>query len=167
METREKTRRGTAVATRGPTGFTEQLIEPFSQLRHEVDRLFEGFPLRMPAMKLGSFAAAAPAIEMTETNKSYKVTAELPGLDAENLEVSVEDGVLRIAGEKKERREENERGYRISERSYGSFERLITLPSTADPEKISAKFKNGLLTVTVAKNAEKKNARSIKIDKEA
>ena len=104
---------------------------------------------------------------MTETDKRYKITAELPGMDADNVDVRFEDGVLRISGEKKEQREENERGYRVSERTYGAFERLISLPAAADPEKISAKFKNGLLTVTVAKNGASKSARSIKVDKEA
>ena len=167
MVTKEKTGRETAVAKRQPADFTDQLIEPFNQLRNEVDRLFEGFPFRMPSLRIGRLATAAPAIEMSETDKSYKVTAELPGMDPDNVDVSFENGVLRISGEKQEEREENERGYRLSERSYGSFERMITLPTAADPEKIRAKFKNGLLTVTVGKNADKHNARSIKVDKEA
>lgn len=166
MAIKEKTARETAVAKRQPADFTDQLIEPFNRLRTEVDRLFEGFPFRFPSSTHGRLAAA-PAIEMSETDKSYKITAELPGMDPDNVEVSFEDGMLRIAGEKKEGREENERGYRLSERSYGSFERMITLPSSADPQKISAKFKNGLLIVTVAKDGGKRNARSIRIDKEA
>lgn len=165
MDANEKTSGRTAVARKPRADLTEQLIEPFTQLRTEVDRLFESFPFRMPTLNLGRFAAAAPAIEMTETDKNYKITAELPGMDAENVEVSFEDGLLRIAGEKREEREENERGYRLAERSYGSFERLISLPTMADPDKIKAKFRNGLLTVTVAKDGQRKNAKSIKIDK--
>jgi HSP20 family protein len=165
MDTKQKTK--TALATRQPGDFTDQLIEPFTQLKTEVDRLFESFPLRLPTFKLGRFASA-PALEMSETDKSYKITAELPGIDPENVDVTFEDGLLRIAGEKKQEREENERGYRLSERSYGAFERLLTLPSAADPEKISAKFKNGLLTVTIAKNGEEKqNVRRIKVQREA
>lgn len=165
MDTKQKTK--TAVATRQPSDFTDQLIEPFTQLRTEVDRLFESFPFRLPTFKLGRFASA-PALEMSETDKSYKITAELPGIDPENVDVTFEDGLLRIAGEKKEQREENERGYRLSERSYGAFERLVTLPSAADSEKIDAKFKNGLLTVTIAKDGtEKQNVRRIKVQKEA
>ena len=170
MATKEKAVRETAAARRGPGDFTDQLIEPFNQLRSEVDRLFEGFPFRMPSLRMGGpgrLAAAAPAIEMSETDRSYKVSAELPGMDPDNVDVSFEDGVLRIAGEKKEEREENERGYRFSERSYGSFERMITLPAAADPEKISAKFRNGLLSVTVAKDGKKQKTRSIRIEKEA
>lgn len=163
MDTKQKTK--TAIATRQPSDFTDQLIEPFTQLKTEVDRLFESFPFRLPALKLGRFASA-PALEMSETEKSYKITAELPGIDPENVDVTFEDGLLRIAGEKTQEREENERGYRLSERSYGAFERMVTLPSAANPEKIDAKFKNGILTITVAKHSEKKqNVRQIKVQK--
>lgn len=154
------------VTGRQAADFTDQLIEPFTQLRTEVDRLFESFPFRLPSLKLGRFAAA-PALEMSETNKAYKITAELPGIDPDDVEVTFDDGVLRIAGEKKEEREENERGYRLSERSYGSFERAISLPSTANPDKIDAKFKNGVLRITIAKDGEEEqNVRKIKISRE-
>ena len=163
MDTKQTTK--TAVAARQPSEFTDQLIEPFTQLKSEVDRLFESFPFRIPTFKLGRFASA-PALDMSETAKSYKITAELPGIEPENVEVTFEDGLLRISGEKKEEREEDERGYRLSERSYGAFERLIELPSAANPDKIGAKFKNGVLTVTVAKDGEeKRNVRKISINK--
>ena len=154
-----------AAPVRQPTDFTDQLIEPFTQLKSEVDRLFESFPFRLPAFKLGRFASA-PALDMSETSKSYKITAELPGIEPENVDVTFEDGLLRISGEKKEELEESERGYRLSERSYGAFERLIELPSGANPDKIHAKFKNGVLTVTIGKDGEeKKNVRKISINK--
>ena len=147
--------------------FTDQLIEPFSQFRTEVDRLFEGFPFRLPTFKFARFAAA-PAIAITETDKFYKITAELPGIEAKDVDVTFEDGIFRIAGDKKEEREENERDYRLSERSYGAFERLVALPSGANPEKIDATFKNGVLTITVAKNGEERpGVRKIKIGCEA
>ena len=165
METKEKSK--TAVTMRRPTDFTDQLIEPFTQLRSEVDRLFESFPFRLPALKLGRFASAL-ALEMKETDKSYKLTAELPGVEPEDVEVTYEDGLLRIAGEKKEEREENERGYRLSERSYGFFERLVSLPSGANPDRIDAIYKNGVLTVRVAKDdEEKRNMRKITVHKRA
>lgn len=161
MDTNEKSK--TAIAPRGPSDFTDQLVEPFTQLKSEVDRLFESFPFRIPAFKLGRFASA-PALDMSETDNSYKITAELPGIEPENVEVTFEDGMLRITGDKKEERDENERGYRLSERSYGAFERLVTLPSAANPDKINAKFKNGVLTITVAKDGEeKRNVRKISI----
>jgi len=151
MDVKESTTREPTVARRRTPDFTEQLIEPFTQLRNEVDRLFDSFPLRLPTFRFGRIAAV-PLIDMSETDKSYKVTAELPGMDPENVDVTFDDGVLRIAGEKREQREENEKGYRFSERTYGSFERLLELPSAAQGDKIKAKFKNGVLTVTVPKD---------------
>lgn len=162
MVTEQTKTRGRAVAK---PDFTEQLIEPFTQLRHEVDSLIDLFPFRLPMMRFGRFASA-PALDMTETESSYKITAELPGIEPENVEVTFEEGMLRIAGEKKEEREEKERGYRLSERSYGAFERMIQLPSSANADKIHASFRNGLLTVTVPKSAEaKRNIRKININK--
>jgi HSP20 family protein len=151
MDAKEVTTRQPALARRRLPDFTEQLIEPFTQLRDEVDRLFDSLPLRMPSLRFARIAAT-PAIDMSETDKAYKVTAELPGMEPENVEVTFEDGLLRIAGEKREQRDENEQGYRFSERTYGSFERLIQLPAAALGDKIKAKFKNGVLTVTVPKD---------------
>jgi HSP20 family protein len=163
METKQTSQ--TAVAKHQPADFTDQLIEPFNQLRTEVDRLFESFPFRLPSLRFGQFAST-PALEMTETDKAYKITVELPGIDPEDVEVTFDDGLLRVTGEKKEEREENERGYRLSERSYGAFERAVALPSAANPEKIDAKFKNGLLTVTVDKDGEEmRKVRKISINK--
>ena len=136
-------------------GFTDQLIEPFSRLRGEIDRLFEGFPLRMPSMRFGAdFGVSVPALEMTESRKQYKITVELPGIDSKDVEVNVEDDMLRIAGEKKTEREEDEKGYHIAERSYGAFERLVRLPAAAQADKIKAKCKNGVLTITIPKDGE-------------
>lgn len=161
MDVKETTKREPAVARRRTPDFTEQLIEPFTQLRNEVDRLFDSFPLRIPTFRFAR-SAAVPAIDMSETDKAYKITAELPGMDPENVDVTFDDGMLRIAGEKQEQREENERGYSFSERTYGAFERLVELPSAAQGDKIKAKFKNGVLTVTVPKD-EKAAAKSKRI----
>lgn len=158
----------TAVARVQPTrslpGFTEQLIEPLSRLRSEMDRLFDDFPFRLPSLRLAA-APIAPALEMTETDKAYKITAEVPGLESSDVDVSVEDGVLRIAGEKREEREKDEQGYRVSERSYGAFERRVTLPAGANAEKIKARCRNGLLTITIAKDEKAKDrARKIAVE---
>ncbi|MCL6684474.1 Hsp20/alpha crystallin family protein [Sphingomonas alba] len=151
-----------------PVGdFTDQLIDPFNQLRSEVDHIFESFPFRMPSLHLPRMTLAVPPIEMTETGKAFKITAELPGIDPENVEVTFEGNILRIAGEKQSERDENERGYRLSERSYGAFERMIELPATADGQKIEARFKNGVLKVTIAKNGDPKAARRIKVHKDS
>ena len=136
---------------RRPASFTDQLMEPFSQLR-DIDRLFDDLGFRFPAMRYPDFAATVPALEMTETKKAYKISAELPGMDAKDIEISLEDGMLRISGEKKTERDEDEKGYRLSERSYGAFERIVRLPAAAEPDKIKARYRNGVLTVSLPKD---------------
>lgn len=138
--------------------------EPLGWIRSEIDRLFEEFgrPARS-LFNVGSRALALiPALDMVEDKKSYRLTAELPGLTDKDIEVSVADGVLCISGEKKEEQERKEKGSMISERRYGSFERHVTLPSDVNLNAIKAQFKDGVLTVTLAKD-EKVEARTHKI----
>ena len=154
-------------AQRNLPAFGDSLIEPLSRLRNEVDRLFDDFPARWPRLDFGRFAAAlpAPAIEMTETAKAYKLTVEVPGMDASDIDVNVEGGKLVISGEKKEEREEKEESYSYSERSYGAFERRIELPSGADAESIKAKVRKGVLNITLPKTQKAaNNKRRIEID---
>lgn len=148
--------------------FTEQLFEPFGRLRSELDRLFDEVPSRMPALQFGRTGPTAPvpALEMTESDEAYKLTAELPGIDPANVEVTVAEGVLTITGEKKEEREEKEKNYYFSERSYGSFQRSLQLPGDAAADKITARSKDGVLTITLPKD-EKANARKRRIEIDA
>jgi HSP20 family protein len=133
----------------------EQFLEPFSRLRNEIDRAFDEFPVRFPAFSVPAQLAAlmpAPAVEMTETDKAYKVSVEVPGIPAAEIEVEAERGMLVIKGEKKEEREEKERDYTRSERSYGAFERRVALPQDAKLEEISAMACNGVLKITVPRD---------------
>ena len=114
------------LARRNAPSFTETFIEPLARLRGQVDRLFDEFPARWPSLRLDTMSGMlVPAVEMTETKKAFKLTVEVPGMDATDVEMHVHDGVIFISGEKKERREEEEKGYSYSERSYGAFERRI------------------------------------------
>lgn len=96
-----------------------------------------------------------PAVDVVEKEEEFLLTAELPGMKREDVQLELEGDVLRIRGEKEETREEEEekgeRSYRISERSYGSFSRTFTLPRTVDPEEIRAEFRNGVLEVHLPK----------------
>lgn len=135
--------------------FTETFVEPLSRLRGELDRLFDDFPARWPAAKFTlPSGLLVPAVEMTETKKAFKLTVEVPGMEAADIEMHVHDGGIFISGEKKERREDEEKGYSYSERSYGSFERCIALPQGTDEKGIKAKIRNGLLEITVPKKAD-------------
>ena len=128
---------------------------PFGWLRHEIDRLFDdiGRPAR------GSFRSAGfdprPAIELVERNKDYRLTVELPGVKEEDVDVSLADGILTLKGDKREQVERKEGGFMLSERRYGAFERQVRLPADADPDGIEARFKKGVLTLTIAKDDEK------------
>jgi HSP20 family protein len=128
--------------------------------RSEMDRLFDrfGFPSlrRMfdvePAWRpISTFSFSAPAIDMSEDDKAYKITAELPGLDAKDVDVSVSGNTLVLKGEKRQEKEEKDKNYHYSERAYGSFQRAFELPASVDRNKIGADFSKGVLTITLPK----------------
>ncbi len=154
-----------APTTRGnPAGLFRD--HPMDWLRTEIDHLFENFG--RPAAGIFNFgnrssAAALPAVELVDDEKTYRLTAELPGLNEQDIAVSVTDGVLSISGERKEAADRKDKGYVYSERRYGSFHRQMVLPSDVDQDGITADFKDGILTVTLAKD-EKVLARSRKIE---
>jgi HSP20 family protein len=110
-----------------------------------------------------------PAMDIVEGEKEFTLTAELPGLDEKNVDVSVEDGLLTIKGEKTEEKEEKkesaaDKKFYLYERSYGTFSRSFALPPSVDPTKVEAEFKKGVLTVHLPKNAETKtNGRKVEI----
>lgn len=97
-----------------------------------------------------------PAVDIVEKDKAYEITAELPGMDASNIEVKLSNGALTIRGEKSEEKEEKKEDYHLSERRYGSFERRFQVPQGVDAEKIDASFKKGVLSLTLPKTAEAK-----------
>ena len=105
-----------------------------------------------------------PVVDVHESKDELVLQAELPGLGSEDVELSVENGVLTISGEKKQSREEGEEGseYHLVERRYGRFERRFSLPRSVDPEKVKAEFANGVLTITLPK-AEAAKPRRIEI----
>lgn len=145
-------RRGSLV-TGGPSG--GGLFDLHRQMNRLFDDLFD------QDGDSGVYARAGmntPAMEIHQTDDRLEITAELPGVREEDIDLTVEDGVLTLRGEKKSSREDQERGY--SERSYGTFERRLTLPSNIDEEACSADFKDGVLTITLPK-AEKARGRRI------
>ena len=139
--------------------------ELWTSFRGEFDSLFDRFSDRFEtyAMKplsdledywTKSFHGVAPlAVDVAENDQTYVITAELPGVNEKDIEVSVQDGVLVIKGQKlQEKEEKNEQRYR-TERRYGSFRRVFGLPKGTDEAKLDARFHNGVLTVSVPKPA--------------
>jgi len=144
---------------------------PMDALQREMHRLFDDF-FRSPATFGGGtqwpFAAATPRIDMSESEQEYEVTAELPGLDEKDVELTLADNVLTISGQKKAEREEKDRNYYLSERSFGSFRRAIPLPTEVEEDRVEAQFKNGVLTVHLPKSPEARSrTRRIEVRSEA
>ncbi|MDH3662676.1 MAG: Hsp20/alpha crystallin family protein [Alphaproteobacteria bacterium] len=100
--------------------------------------------------------APMPQIDVSETDADVTIEAELPGVDEKDIDVTLTDNLLTIKGEKKQEKEEKNKDYHLTERSYGSFSRSMTLPFDADPKKIRAKFDAGVLKITLPKPAEVK-----------
>jgi HSP20 family protein len=135
--------------------------DPFSLMRREMDRLFDEFR----GVRGGPYEAGfAPAVNVRRTDNGVEVTAELPGIDEKNVDLTIADNVLTIRGEKNEEREQKEGGWQVSERSFGSFVRTVPLPVEVDEDKISATFKNGVLTVNLPAAADaERRAKKIEV----
>jgi len=147
-------------------GVTMALV-PFRRHRHELARLhsdiddlfgnfFRGFDMPFLANKVW------PTLDVAEQDDAVVVRAEVPGCQAEDIDISVYGNTLTISGEKKEEKEDKDKGYYHIESTYGSFRRDLTLPAEVDAEKIDAVCKNGVLTITLPK-AEKSKAVKVKV----
>src|SRR5262249_5079080 len=133
-------------------------------LKQEMDRLFDRFSEfkwdEWPA--LGEWA---PSMDLKETKDSLVVKAEVPGMDSKDIEGSLQENLLTIKGEKGQEKEEKDERYHRVERSYGAFTRSVRLPVGVDASRVSATFKNGLLTVTLPKTpASKETPITIKVE---
>lgn len=154
-------------------------------LQNEIDRLFDefsrgfgyGFPLprlsrrimdvesrRGMERALAPLGGLVPSIDIAENDKELTVTADLPGVTENDVDVTLSDDILTIKGEKKAEREEKDKNYYMSERTFGSFERSFRLPESVDQSKVAAKFENGVLTVRIPKRAGATKSGAKKID---
>lgn len=137
---------------------------PLARLHREMDRLFDDFlPSYWPEIsqkwwKLDDkdYSLLKPSVDISETKKNYKVRIEVPGVDKEGINVDVRNNSLVIRGEKKKEQVDEDEHYHRMERFYGSFQRILNLPPDAQTSDVDAKFKNGVLTLTVKRNPEKK-----------
>lgn len=132
---------------------------PFFALHREVNRMFDDFFNNVDLTPFGggkSFGAFSPSVDIREDEKEISIKAELPGLEEKDIEVSLADDTLTIRGEKKEDKEEKGKEYWHRETSWGSFRRVIPLPEGINTEKVDARFKNGVLSITVPRLKEVK-----------
>jgi HSP20 family protein len=141
--------------------------DPFremSALQERMNRLLADFRARTPfGEEEISQGAWIPAVDIYETPESIVLKAELPGISREDINVEVKDGMLTLKGEKRLEREVQEENYHRVERSYGAFQRAFTLPNTIQQEKVKARFKDGILEITLAK-AEGAKPKQIKVE---
>lgn len=125
----------------------------FNQLQNEINRLFES---RVgPSGEDSSTVVTShwmPAVDIREETDRFVLYADVPGVDPKDIEVTMENGVLTIRGERKLESEEEREGYKRTERARGTFYRRFSLPDSADPERVSARGKNGVLEVTIPKH---------------
>ncbi|QLL10729.1 Hsp20/alpha crystallin family protein [Pseudomonas chlororaphis] len=153
---------------------TTDLWRPLEKLRQQVDHLFEDFnrgsglsPFSRglfdvePLWRRELIGHGLPAVDITEKDKSFEISAELPGMDQKNIELKLSNGCLIIKGEKKEDKEEKRKGYHLSERHYGSFERVFNLPKGVDADKIEASFSKGVLSISLPKKPEAMKAEKV------
>ena len=136
--------------------------DPFRQFQSEMNRLFDDFfgefglePSWARGERGGGLAAFSPRVDVTESAKEVAISAELPGLDEKDVTVEVDDTAVTIRGEKKEERETKEKNWTRREQSYGSFHRVVPLPVAVDGSKAKARFKKGVLNVTLPKREER------------
>ena len=130
-----------------------QVVNPFGFLHREIDRLFEDFTRGLEATGQTQ-ANLVPSIDVAETDKEIVIMAEMPGLERKDIDISLEDDVLTIRGEKKIEKQEGDeknRNYHVAERGYGVFLRGIQLPSGIDPSSIEATMSKGVLRITIPK----------------
>ena len=138
-------------------------MKEMEDLQNRLSNLFGRTPARLGDGKEESITVAewAPLVDITEDDKEYTIKTELPEVKKEDVKVAVESGMITIVGERKFEREENKKYHRV-ERAYGRFVRTFVVPDGADPEKVSAEFKDGVLKVHLPKS-DKVKPRNIEV----
>lgn len=139
-------------------------LAPFAHMRREIDKLFDQADPNSWS-SLGDRNLAGLRMDVAETNKAIVVSAELPGVDIEDIDVSLSGGILTIKGEKRSEHDKKDADFHVVERSFGAFERRISVPEDCPAASIKAEYASGVLTVTIPKPANAAPAAKIKITK--
>lgn len=135
---------------------------PMARFHQELDRMFDNFfhGFGFPSMGFGREHSLAvpdewlrPTLDVAASEKEYTISVELPGVDEKDVQLELSDDTLLIKGEKKQEKEEKEKNYYRMERSYGSFQRVLSLPEDAEHEGIGAVYRNGILKITIPRKA--------------
>jgi len=148
-----------------------QFYEPIGSLHQEIDQLFENFFRGggLTSFKAGSLFNSSltdgllkPTLDIGATEKEYVISVEVPGVDQKDVKLEIANNTLTVCGKKNKEEEEKGKNYYRMERSYGSFQRVLSLPDDADQDKIKATFKNGVLTVAIPRKSLPSSERALK-----
>lgn len=143
---------------------TRRARDPFTDMRSLMNRFFDDFSPFSPFEATSDRQFLAPRVELHETPEAIEVSAELPGIDEKDVELTLERDALLLRGEKRSQSSSEKGACKYTERTYGSFERLIPLSCEVDREKVEATFKKGVLSVRMPKSqAAKSDTRKIQI----
>jgi len=162
---RKPARRKTGETARAETS---RGLVPFERMREEMLEMAETLWRGAPSAAFGwagapAFRWAEPAIDMSEDDDAYVLTAEMPGVKKSDVSVTLENGLLVITGEKHDHHEENRKHHQYAERRFGSVRRALAVPRDADPARIDAHYADGVLTVRIAKREGAQDAARIPV----
>lgn len=149
------------------TMYPEQRYDPMPQLHRDIDYLFDRFFQGFPSPLLTGWPSVPsfegrgplkPKVDLSASEQEYLLTVEIPGVNEKDVRLDISGNTMTIRGEKKQEKEEKEKDYYRIERSYGSFQRVLSLPEDVDQEAVKASFKDGVLSVTMPRKALPKGA---------
>lgn len=140
-------------------------VSPFLSFYRQANRLFEDVFREFDDARETLSGILAPSIDVTQNDHETRVTAELPGVKEEDVELSIEDDVLTIRAEKRIEREDAKDVRHVRERAFGTFQRSLRLPQPVDPEQVRAHFADGVLTVILPRTEQESTRRRIAIDR--
>ena len=138
------------------------LVHPLMKFHRDMNKMFSEafrgfemapFGLHQPLFPRLANDMLKPTLDLGASEKEYNITVEIPGVDEKDVKLEIVNDTLTIRGEKKQEKEEKEKNYYRVERSYGSFQRMLSLPEDADQDGVKATFKNGILTITLPRKA--------------
>ena len=145
---------------RGRRGF----YDPVSEMNRVFDNMLGGLVRRSGGQQRAEVTEWAPAIDVVTEDGDLVIKAELPGVKQEDVDITLQDNVLTVSGQRKAEQEEERGGYYVRERQYGSFSRSLTVPEGVDESKIHARYENGVLEVTVEGAAQVQEPKRIQIE---
>ncbi|WP_028317975.1 Hsp20/alpha crystallin family protein [Desulfobulbus elongatus] len=162
----EEIEHGVPITHRGKGGYmADRYYDPTFPIHRDIDRLFDHFFRGFGPMGMGRLGSGPafgegmvlkPKVDLSATEGEYLLTVEIPGVSEKDVSVDISGGTLTVKGEKRQEKEEKEKDYYRVERSYGSFQRVLSLPDDVDREGIKAGFKDGVLSITMPRKATSK-----------